>query len=448
MPSELAIPVLSAGRGPRVSWYRRLDKRIGVARRLRTAAMLTRARLSAAKSGWIPTGYLSEARLAHTATLLADGRVLVAGGQDFKRVLSSAEIYDPQTARWTTTGAMHTARYLHTSTLLADGTVLVAGGFGSLGIPTPTLASAERYDPTTGTWSSIAPMHEHRAWHTATPLPNRRILIADGLVYVAGERFDPATGQWTGIAVGQARYAATATLLVGGWLLLYGGQRTDGDTFEYPQNTADTYQPLLEILGSPLGIATQRAWHTATQLTVDDTVLFVGGGTRILSEGGDTFTYADTPIEERYRITIGRTYPLANNMRERRHSHTATLLADGSVLVAGGNYFTGTSGPRNGPAPLASRASTERYFPLPVGPDETVASGAWTDAGRLSDARGVHTATLLADGTVLVAGGADFGAGWALDSADRFYPELSDLGGCGLILAALAAGGVALAHWC
>src|SRR5262245_35914041 len=128
MAIEPGLPEVRAGRGPRVSWYRRLDKSIGVARRLRTAARLMRARLTGVKSGWIPTGYLSEARLSHTATLLSDGRVLVAGGQDFKRVLASAEIYDPRSARWTTTGAMNTARYAHTATLLRDGTVLVAGG--------------------------------------------------------------------------------------------------------------------------------------------------------------------------------------------------------------------------------------------------------------------------------------------------------------------------------
>jgi hypothetical protein len=70
---------------------------------------------------------MHDARYAHTATLLSNGEVLVAGGQDGNQVLSSAELYDPRTSRWMVTAPMHDARYEHTATLLRDGTVLVAG---------------------------------------------------------------------------------------------------------------------------------------------------------------------------------------------------------------------------------------------------------------------------------------------------------------------------------
>ena len=70
---------------------------------------------------------MHDARDAHTATLLSNGEVLVAGGQDGNQVLSSAELYDPRTSRWMVIAPMHDARYEHTATLLRDGTVLVTG---------------------------------------------------------------------------------------------------------------------------------------------------------------------------------------------------------------------------------------------------------------------------------------------------------------------------------
>ncbi len=101
---------------------------------------------------WIPTGYLALQRASHTATLLPAGTVLAAGGYNHRAGLTSAELYDPGTARWCTTGSMRHARSYHTATLLGDGSVLVVGGLGGsdpsdLGT---AVEAAERYDPTTG----------------------------------------------------------------------------------------------------------------------------------------------------------------------------------------------------------------------------------------------------------------------------------------------------------
>jgi hypothetical protein len=101
------------------------------------------------------TGSTAAAPAAHTATVLADGRVLVAGGNEvIDRSLASADLYDPKTGLFTPTGSMATARTLQTATLLADGRVLVTGG-ESVGwnLAGPFLATAEIYDPATGTFS-------------------------------------------------------------------------------------------------------------------------------------------------------------------------------------------------------------------------------------------------------------------------------------------------------
>src|SRR5262249_56054413 len=98
----------------------------------------------AATERWTATGSMATARANHTATLLLNGQVLVAGGYDFPNLLASAELYDPATGVWAATGSMATARSLHTATLLPNGKVLVVGNYG---FPGPPLASAELYDP-------------------------------------------------------------------------------------------------------------------------------------------------------------------------------------------------------------------------------------------------------------------------------------------------------------
>ena len=149
-----------------------------------------------------PTGYMASSRAWDTATLLLDGRVLVAGGRGGEtlggqNLLTSAELYDPATGTFSATGSMASDHDSGTATLLSDGRVLIAGGWGS--------NTAEVYDPKTGTFSKTGSMAYFRAWDTATLLPDGRVLIAGGEGGPAGgplnsstlssaELFDPSTG--------------------------------------------------------------------------------------------------------------------------------------------------------------------------------------------------------------------------------------------------------------
>jgi Galactose oxidase, central domain len=135
---------------------------------------------------WRVTHSLNTARSGHTATLLQNGMVLVAGGSDsnFNRS-ASAELYDLASGTWTATGSLNTARNMHTATLLQNGMVLVAGGVDSNIIIS---ATAELYDPTSGTWTFTGSLNTARAGHTATLLQNGMVLVAGG----EDSNFDPS----------------------------------------------------------------------------------------------------------------------------------------------------------------------------------------------------------------------------------------------------------------
>lgn len=135
---------------------------------------------------WSDTGSMAQGRAGPTATLLPDGRVLVVGGTfggfSFSNAVASAEIYDPVTGVWSGAASMHTDRQYHTATLLPDGTVLVAGGTGS----NDHIVSAELYHPGRDAWSAIGDMHDVHAGHSATLLRNGNVLVAGGTAEVYG----------------------------------------------------------------------------------------------------------------------------------------------------------------------------------------------------------------------------------------------------------------------
>jgi len=182
---------------------------------------------------WSSTGSLNDARASHTATLLPNGMVLVAGGRFLLpccNVLASAELYDPTRGTWTATGSLNTGRAYHTATLLPNGMVLVAGGIDS---SFNISASAELYDPANGTWTATGSLNAARRSHTATLLQNGKVLVAGGYgsngIFPSAELYDPASGTWIATdSLNTARWVHTATLLQNGMVLVAGGDGTDG----------------------------------------------------------------------------------------------------------------------------------------------------------------------------------------------------------------------------
>src|SRR6266513_2886279 len=170
---------------------------------LSTGAALLGAPLATqgAPVNFVITGSLAMARRGHTATLLPNGKVLVAGGFIglIGSVRAGAELYDPASGTWSATGNLITGRSGHTATLLPSGKVLLAGG----GDGNSILASAELYDPASGAWSATGSLATGRFSHTATLLSNGKVLVAAGGtpdfpdILASAELYDPASGTWS-----------------------------------------------------------------------------------------------------------------------------------------------------------------------------------------------------------------------------------------------------------
>ncbi len=282
---------------------------------------------------WSTTGTLVAGRYLHTATLLQNGKVLVAGGigSDFSTVLASAELYDPATGMWTNTGAMSTARRDHTATLLPNGNVLVVGGLHA-GTTDSTLASAELYNPATGSWLATGSMHTTRTAHTATLLPNGKVLVTAGVaagatsntapVLASSELYDPTTGIWstTGSGMRMARSAHTATLLANGKVLVAGGNSGTGTLA-----SAELYDPSTGAWSVTGGLNTDRSGQTATILS----------NGRILVTGGFHAPGTILASAELYDPATGA-WSVTANMLSARTGYPATILLTGKVLVEGG----------------------------------------------------------------------------------------------------------------
>jgi large repetitive protein len=345
---------------------------------------------------WTATGTMTTARTFPTATRLLDGRVLVTGRrQRLSNPFPSAEIYDPATGTWSATGPMIQLRFHATATLLPDGRVLVAGG--SIGGPN-ALASAELYDPATGAWSATGSLAEARSGHTATLLPGGRVLVAGGYVLVDGssrpggtlvsvELYDPATGTWTATGpLAQGRGDHSATLLPDGRVLVAGGRAVAADPSKAVRQlvSAELYNPATGTWSVTGLLAEARSDHTATLLP-DGTVLVAGG-----SFGGP-HALASAELYDPATGTWSASGPLA----EARSGHTATLLPDGRVLVAGGSADS-LLPDGSAAGGLLALASAELYDPI---------RRSWTAAARMDEGRVGLAAVLLEDATVLVAGG-------------------------------------------
>jgi hypothetical protein len=236
---------------------------------------------------WTFTGSMHDVRFQTAAALLPNGKVLVAGGStNVSSVvpIRTAELYDPATGTWTYTGSMSQERWEFTLTLLTNGNVMAAGGSGTNG----PVASVELYDPATGVWTPTGPLQTPRASQTATLLPNGKVLVAGGTgpdpiqssthpvdpVLASAELYDPITGTWTPTgSMGQPRQAHTATLLPNGKVLVAGGISFFGSTFP---TSAELYDPATEKWSPTIPLVSGRQDHFTTLLP-NGKVLVAGG---------------------------------------------------------------------------------------------------------------------------------------------------------------------------
>jgi WD40 repeat protein len=271
-------------------------------------------------------GSMSNQRVFHTATLLPTGKALLAGGRDFNNnVWFSADLYDPATDSFTPTISMNAPRRLHTASLLPNGKVLIAGGFA----PNAATASAELYDPATGAFTLTGSMTVPRARHTATLLPNGEVLIAGGVGNSTAELYDPATGTFTATgSMSTARDFATATALPNGLVLIVGGELAVGANVVV-LSSAELYNPATGTFTLTGSLAIGRAAHSAVLLP-NGKVLIAGG------TDGVSNTYATAEV---YDPMTGLFSP-AGNMAVPRVQFTATLLPNGKVLTVGGSGDT------------------------------------------------------------------------------------------------------------
>jgi hypothetical protein len=340
-------------------------------------------------SGFTPTGSMASARQSHTATLLNTGQVLVAGGVDnSKNTLASAELYDSTGGTFAATGSLVTARSEHTATLLNSGEVLVAGGLDGNG---KALASAELYDPTSGTFTATGSLVTARSGQTATLLNDGTVLITGGLgsngqPLASAEIYNPTSGTFAATtgAMTTARSAQAATLLSDGRVLITGGLVSP----KQPLASAEIYDPATGTFTATSGsMAAARSAHTAT-LLANGQVLVAGG----VDGSGNALASAEI-----FDPTSG-TFTATGSLNTARAEHTATLLSDGTVVVIGGASFVSIGCGTNcvTVAPIAI-ASAERF--------DLVTGTFTTTTGSLNTARAMHTATLLGNGSVLVTGG-------------------------------------------
>lgn len=306
---------------------------------------------------WVAGPKLAAGRSGHTATLLSDGRVLVTGGTTHETsadgnrfvALQSVELFDPKANHWSEGAPMAQARNWHTATLLDDGRVLVAGGARE---QKSHLATVELYDPATNRWSAAPALNQSRCLHQAVKLTDGSVLVIGGRsnqVPVEAEPSDAGEAQRphgasTGVTGFGAPIASAERFLAdGGWktlpelvdprqrhaavaladgrAMVVGGATRSGLT-----NLAEVWTPDAGAWQQPdHSLSMGLASHTATALPSGD----------VLVLGGETPNSVDTGRAQLFEVANQR-WCLAGDLRSARKQHTATLLDNGRVLVVGG----------------------------------------------------------------------------------------------------------------
>ncbi|HWO00687.1 MAG TPA: kelch repeat-containing protein [Blastocatellia bacterium] len=274
---------------------------------------------------------MSERRIGHTATRLPSGKVLIAGGFNGD-YLQSAEVYDPSTGRFSPTGRLTVPRSEHLAVLLNDGRVLLVGGVGG---GYSFLASCEVFDPATGRFSPTGSMTMPREGHTATLLKNGKVLITGGhqgrreamTVYSSAELYDPSIGRFTtGGEMTVVRHKHAAALLPDGNVLIVGG--SDNRDFQGQYASAEIYDADKSTFKAIANMTSARYKLTGAVAVLKDGRVLIGGGAsrvEIYDPAKNSFT------------------AISGELDAARFFSSATLLADGRVLIAGGYDNHGAS---------------------------------------------------------------------------------------------------------
>jgi len=317
-------------------------------------------------------------RIAASATLLADGRVLIAGGSGRGHNLTSAELFSPDTGLFTATGSMTYARSWQTATSLPGGRVLIVGGSGN--------KSAEIYNPANGHFSRTSATKDTLSYQTATALIDGRVLVAGGttgFTYLAKtEIYNPFTGKFIRArSMHDAREFASAVLLPDGRVLIAGGDQGVSKKSRIILAGAEIFDPATGRFSQAASMHYGRS-HFEMVLLPSGLVLAIGGLSTGVFAGIATSAELYDPNTNAWTVT--------GPMSIGRSDFSATVLADGRVLVAGGGDN-----------------SSEIFDP---------ATATFQMAKDMLSARVSQTATLLADTRVLMAGGNVAG-----DSAAELY---------------------------
>ncbi len=301
---------------------------------------------------------MSTARALHLAVRLADDRVLIVGGADATgATLASCEIYDPNTNSFAPTGSMGTPRVLHAACLLADGRVMVAGGTSTLqpdvvAAITATLSSVEIWSPLTGTWSGANSLAAVRLAPALTRLSNNQVMVSGGVqvsflfgIPIAAasttnvQRWNPGTGTWTGganMSQGRAGHHYNQVTLADGRVLMTGGVNVPSllnATAAAPIAGAEVYNPTSNSWAT-VNMPSVRALHSATRLA-DGRVVVAGG-----SQGTLLAPISIANVEVFNPAT--NTWAVAAPLSGPRASHVAELLPDGLLVLFGGQGATTT----------------------------------------------------------------------------------------------------------
>ncbi len=370
-------------------------------------------------------GAMNDARTEHTAAFITgcgcsdDNQVLLAGGVDASgTTLTSAELFKESDNSFTVTGSMNVARHNHTATTLNDGRVLITGGVDN---SLTVLSSAEIFDPKSGVFTPTFPMNRARAFHSAQILDNGQVLIAgggllpDGTFDMTAEVFNPATGKFTLTArpMNDERFELTATAIKSGVLVAGGGLLENPTGILVPSSSLDT----AEIFSPTTGrfVPTRQ---TMVRSRVGQAASMLSDG-RVLITGGADLTRQIFATSELYNPgsgsfsciggTTGR--DCANSMHDFRFSQTATSLQGNShVLVAGGS-----DGDTLATAEVYNSSSKTYTCVGGVSPTPPLCNDSMV-VPRIN-----HSAVLLLNGQVLVAGGDD-GTGKVTATAELFNP--------------------------